>query len=264
MRLIAVDIGNSSSKFAIANEDGSDIERTFSINNQTAFESSCFEFLNSSLECLWMVCSVHTERAGELNRWIKRHRAQDRFHLIQPSDIPLPSNVQARESLGRDRLLGAWQARQLYPRGRLVVIDAGTAVTVDLVRSDSVFAGGVIFPGAKTMLRILSKQTSALPDLSNMGIEGALDGESIGHQPFPVVGTSTRQAILTGVYQTQLSAIRNIVETIQAQSDEPLEVIATGGGYSELQPWLPKPWIFEPLLLLRGALALGKKLVANL
>jgi type III pantothenate kinase len=262
MRLIAVDIGNSSTKFAIASDHGRAIGHTLSISNQDSIGLDHFSRLPENTNCLWVVCSVHTERADELRRWVSQFRKRDQFHLIQAGDIPLPSNVQSRELLGRDRLLGAWQARQVYPGDRLVVIDAGTAVTVDLVQSDSVFAGGVIFPGAKTMLRILARQTTALPDLSNLGIAGALDGENIDH-PFPVVGRSTKQAILRGVYQTQLSALKNIVATIQSQSDESLQVVATGGGFIELKPWLPNDWIFDPLLILKGALSIGYRLVAT-
>lgn len=267
MRVIAVDIGNSSAKFAIANNRDGELAEVHSIENGHRFQAALFDWFDWHAQYRWMVCSVHAARAQELKEWLDRERKQDRFHLIQSSEIPLLSDVQSRETLGRDRLLAAWQARQMFPQGRLITIDAGTAVTVDLVTSASVFVGGVIFPGARTMLRMLAQQTAALPDLANIGIHGAFEGEldfeKNSHDEFPVVGKSTRQAILMGVYQTQISTLRSVVTSIKFQSADPPTVVTTGGGIRELRPWLPQEWIYDPLLLLRGASSLAQVLTVE-
>lgn len=268
MRLIAVDIGNSATKFGIASENRDEIDQVIVISNSHSIHAQAMRWLSSTSPVRWFVCSVNVRRTRELESWLGKHRPADDLHVIQAQHIDLKTNVESRESLGRDRLVGAWQARRRFPREPLVVIDAGTAVTVDLVDSESVFQGGLIFPGARTMLKMLAQQTAALPDLSSQGIRAvefdsltdsrnSLSSESESTL-FPIIGRSTQQALLLGVYQTQLSTLTRIVEMHRAQFGRELRVIATGGGMIELQDWLPSDWHYCPNLVLEGALAIAQ------
>jgi type III pantothenate kinase len=270
MRLIAVDIGNSATKFGIALNGRIAIRDVFVVENDRPINAEAMHWLSIRPESNWSICSVNNLRTVELQNWLRRNRPNDRVNLIQANDIDLVAQVDSRESLGRDRLVGAWRARQLYPQGALVVIDAGTAVTIDLVDAQSVFQGGLIFPGARTMLKILAKQTAALPDLSKREVQAADDNaeltpaatsatcQSIEPSRFPVVGRSTQQAILLGVYQTQLSTLVKVVEAHRERFGEPLSVITTGGGMPELRRWLPQDWQHHPHLVLEGALSMAQ------
>ena len=154
MQLIAVDIGNSSTKIGFAQNavakksDWRDLQSkgndlwTSRINlpNEKPIASLGDYLKLTQAPATWSVSSVNSTRAQSLGDWVATHRPEDRFHLVGQSDVDLQSDVQSRKQLGRDRLIAAWMAIQLNDNaGPVIVVDAGTAVTVDLVDAQLVF-----------------------------------------------------------------------------------------------------------------------------
>ncbi len=258
MQLITVDIGNSSTKIAFV--DPGDCERW---SYQTEFGGGTpitLEALaNLKSPAFWSVSSVNLEHLTQLQQWVTSNRPGDVFHEISESDVQLKSNVESRERLGRDRLVAAWTSVMLNQQsGSIIVVDAGTATTIDLIDENDVFQGGHIFPGAESNFHQLAENTSALPDLSNEKRNGRFLDLNFG-----TIGKSTSQAILQGVYQAQIAAIRGIVESISSnQTDEPA-VFATGGGIKDISEFLPSHWRFVPDLVLLGAKAIGQERIAK-
>ncbi len=267
MQLIAADIGNSSSKVAVDHTEHDDrwcMETIFRGDEPIEFD---FEALDVNAEpAFWAVSSVNAVRQKRLAVWVARNRPQDHFHVISSDDVELKTDVQSRERLGRDRLVAALQAVSLNEGGPLIVIDAGTAVTIDFVDQDNVFQGGMIFPGAFSNLKYLAEGTDALPDLAENGSDGL---KPLGYldDPLAYVGKCTESAILLGVYQTQLSAIRVAVQGISKSQTQPesrpVDVYLTGGGIQELLSWVPETWQHVPDLVLRGAKDIGRELLAQ-
>ncbi len=264
MQLVAVDIGNSSIKIAAEHPAQDARWSRETIIRDLRFAERADALCEIGMEdqpAFWSVSSVNGERDRELAAWVSRHRPQDRFHLIQHDEIDLATEVESRQLLGRDRLIAAWQALQLNETGPLIVVDAGTAVTVDVVDRHPRFLGGIIFPGANTMFRTLANQTAALPDLSKIGLK-KFDPQ----RELEFIGRSTENAILLGVYQNQICTIRSAVKSVSkilAQHSEPASdppaIFLTGGGMEELLPWLPTHWQHVPDLILQGALNLGRR-----
>lgn len=256
MQIVAVDIGNSSTKLAVEHA-AADVrwswETVLRGANGMTPTADVIEQLDSD-RVIWSVSSVNQTRATTLQHWINEHRPGDRFHLISPDEVDLKTAVVSRERLGRDRLIAAWSALQLNETGPLIVIDAGTAVTVDAVSAEPCFLGGMIFPGAVTMLRTLSEQTAALPDLSETRSSDRLHVQRLGQ-----IGRSTEEAILYGVYQTQVCTLRSVVKKMASELGDHPEVFITGGGIVELLEWLPEEWEHVPDLVLRGALEIGRR-----
>ena len=257
MQLIAVDIGNSSTKVAV--ETKTDDRWRM----QTVFRGD--DPINLGLvapdiadqPAFWSASSVNSVREEKLRIWITKHRPNDHFHSIAESDVPLNSNVESREQLGRDRLVAAWMATELNDQsGPIIVVDAGTAVTIDLVCDKLIFQGGHIFPGAELSFRQLSQDTDALPDLSNEKRSNRFEDLSYGE-----VGKSTNAAILQGVYQSQIGAITGIVAAMSRQQNSQPVVYTTGGGIKDIGEWLPESWLRVPDLVLQGARKIGKTLM---
>ncbi len=264
---MAVDVGNSSAKFGIPLDQGPGFREVITIKNDQPIDFPAWTWVPGGEPILWSVCSVHQRRALQLAESVmERGCPDDRFYVIRPGDVDLETQVESPEKLGRDRLVACWQARQLSNEEGLVVIDAGTAVTVDIVRQ-SVHLGGLIFPGTATMFRSLTQQASSLPDLSEHDLGEILSRSNANSEPWlrtdgmdlPPLGQSTEAAILLGVYQTQLRTLRSTVDSIQQRLDRQVQVILTGGGMARLRSWLPHEWIHIPDLVLQGALALGRK-----
>ena len=242
MDVISVDIGNSAIKLGIPDQETQLKRVRVEVDGDTQFQDQL-----PDRYCFWSICSVNQKKSTWLVDWISHHRPDDAFYLLQADDVPLKSNVESRQLLGRDRLVAAWQASTLFDDGKeLVIVDAGTAVTIDKVDTDGVFQGGVIFPGAGSSLKLLSRSTSNLPDFS----QHQLSIDSIAAEP---IGKNTEFAILRGVYQSQLSALTTIVNNISADC----HVVATGGEIEFMQQRLPDHWHVEPYLVLQGAHELG-------
>ena len=91
-----------------------------------------------------------------------------RFDNLTYRDVPLTIRVEEPARVGIDRLLAALAADRLRQRDRAaIVVDLGTAITVDLVEADGAFAGGAILPGIATSARALAEQTDALPQVDS-------------------------------------------------------------------------------------------------
>ena len=156
MQLIAVDIGNSSIKFAIEHISSDRQGQSGSVDHRWTRQSVIREGQSIHLDlepepALWTVCSVNRPSLARLTDWIRNHRINDRVHVIDESEIELVTSIESREQTGRDRLVAAWMAVQLNDgKGPLIVVDAGTAVTVDWIDEQTVFQGGLIFPGAQS------------------------------------------------------------------------------------------------------------------
>ena len=258
MQLIAADIGNSSTKIAVEHTSDSDrwcMETIFRGDEPLNLDLSAIDV--SHEPAFWAVSSVNRDRLKTLKSWVKYHRPNDQFHEIQEEEVSLASDVESRSKLGRDRLIGAWMAVELNDRnGSVITIDAGTAVTIDFVDHDLVFQGGVIFPGAEASFRQLFEYTNALPDLRWANRQQPLGDDHLG-----VIGKSTTEAILRGVFQSQITAIRGIVAQIAADAKHRPIVYATGGGLADVAQCLPSDWEFVPDLVLRGARTIGRNLM---
>lgn len=145
--------------------------------------------------------------------------------------------------LGVDRWAAIVGAAQTYGTPALVV-DCGTAVTIDHVDARGRHQGGVIFPGLGTMRRALHTGTANLPEVA-----GPADG---------VLGTDTVEAIRNGTFYAVVGAIDRIVAPL-AESANASHRLLTGGDAALLREHLALDYQLDSLLVLRGAawLALG-------
>ena len=252
MQALLADIGNSSIKLAIINRGHREIDCDQVIRiTSDLFGEATERFQAVLTDNPPTHCFVSSVNGTHLQVFLKLVRTALPgivCKVLTADDVKLKSDVQSRESLGIDRLLAARAgvalvAAQSEQRCPLIVIDAGTAVTIDLVDAGQVFKGGVIFPGAETSLRALHRSTGDLPDLSDELTDVNLD---------EAIGNSTRSAMLNGVLSAQAGAIRSIVKRISNTLDSMPCVIASGGGIQPIRNLLPEDWHYVDHLVLRG------------
>ena len=136
-------------------------------------------------------------------------------------EISIEVRVDQPQQVGIDRLLNAVAADCLRSPGRpAIVIDLGTAVTVDLVSPDGAFEGGAILPGTALGGASLQSATASLPRLLP---------KDLGHEP-SALGKSTHAAIAAGLYWGTIGGVSKVVEQILAnQADKNPSVFCTGG-----------------------------------
>ena len=159
---------------------------------------------------------------GSISPMVVRHAAQ----------IPIKADVDEPDQLGVDRLLTAFAAVRLFaPRQTAIVVDSGTATTIDLVTPDGVFRGGSILPGIRLSAYALHDYTARLPmiDTDRFGIPTDAS--------LPLPGRNTQAAMNAGLFWGQLGAIREITGRLQAAAmskfgcrETPIRIVTGGGG----------------------------------
>jgi type III pantothenate kinase len=135
-------------------------------------------------------------------------------------DLPIPVKTEQPEQTGIDRILNIAAAYEQLGDA-CVVVDAGTAITVDLCNDAGVFLGGAILPGAQMMLNALHEKTAKLPQVE-MGV------------PSEPIGRSTREAMLHGVYHGIRGAVKELAENYATELGRWPDMIATGGDAAKL------------------------------
>jgi len=270
MQIIAVDIGNSAIKL-LAGENHSrvphhsDASPTGFANGLVEFSDSIAPSITSSTEpVFWAISSVSDQQSQYLVDWIKQNRSSDRFQIITREQVPLEIIASYQSSVGVDRLIAAYAAVSLeQSTDPLIIVDAGTAVTIDVVADRSgnqkpKFEGGVIFPGAGASLSVLNSATADLPDVA-ISAARLQQSESIDG----LVGTQTEMAIANGVCLAQAYAVAGIVDAVDKRLPR-TRVWLTGGGAEHILSALPsettKAWQQAPQLVLHGAAMIGKRL----
>jgi type III pantothenate kinase len=252
--LLLADVGNTRIKLAVVEDQGGGSRRLPRIARRQDLVSR--EFRSQNLEswlagvapgpAVLLVASVHEAAAVRLEAAVAevsatRHRAV-RQRRIAHLDLPLAVLVDEPHRVGIDRLAGAAAAALVKDPARpAIVVDCGTATTVNLVSVAGEFLGGAILPGPALMARALAEGTSRLPEVA------ALD-----HAPPPALpGRSTQAAIAAGIGW----GIRGAVERIVAEAQRPFagaaQVILTGGSAGLVRDCLPGA-VEQPDLVLAG------------
>ncbi|WP_462317470.1 type III pantothenate kinase [Marinilabilia sp.] len=150
--------------------------------------------------------------------------------------IPLKNQYQTPETLGKDRLAAVIGAAALYPEDPLLVIDAGTAITYDLV-SHNIYHGGNISPGLSMRFKALNQQTQKLPLVA--------PGEG------PFWGRTTDEAIRAGVRNGLTLELDGYINKIKEEYPE-AKTIITGGDADFFVSYTKNIIFVHPNLVLSG------------
>ncbi|MEO0588818.1 MAG: type III pantothenate kinase [Planctomycetota bacterium] len=138
------------------------------------------------------------------------------FHRVEVDvNIPLGRQLDREALVGEDRLLNAAAAYDVLQQA-CMVIDAGTAITLDFVDGAGTFHGGAIAPGAQLMLDALDRRFPQLPPT-----DFARPDEPIGH--------NTPQAMLSGTFHGLRGMARELLEQFADATGQFPLVVATGG-----------------------------------
>jgi type III pantothenate kinase len=135
-------------------------------------------------------------------------------------EVPIPVKTEQPEQTGIDRVLNIAAAYEQIGNS-CVVVDAGTAVTVDVCNDAGVFIGGAILPGVQMQLDALHERTAKLPRVEFSA-------------PREPIGRSTPEAMLHGVYHGIRGTVKELAENYATELGRWPEIIATGGDAAKL------------------------------
>ena len=164
------------------------------------------------------LCSVVPEIIYSLRSCCRKYFAIDPFILQAGVKTGLKIGYRNPLEVGADRIANAIAATHRYPDRNLIIIDLGTATTIDVVRAGRDFVGGIILPGLRIQMEALEKNTARLP---NVEIVPATE----------LVGRSTVECIQSGLYFGNRAALDGLTRQIRERvfPGQPALVIATGG-----------------------------------
>ncbi len=211
MNLI-IDIGNTSAKLALA-DDGIIVSKE---RLATADTGMIERFIGKHRLEGAIVSSVGMDPSALLH--FLRGKSEKVHYLTWQSIYPFVIDYRTPETLGTDRLAAAAGACRHHPGADLLVIDAGSALTVDLVAGGA-YRGGSISPGLSMRFRALHEYTGRLP----------LVKFRVG---FSFPGRSTEEAIAAGVIMGMVFEINEYIRTLNERHEKLVTVIT--GGDSEL------------------------------
>ncbi|MFP6767211.1 MAG: type III pantothenate kinase [Planctomycetaceae bacterium] len=163
--------------------------------------------------------------------------------LTDPTELGISVQLEHPDRAGIDRLLNAVAVNCLRPDGRpAIIVDSGTATTVDALDAGGAFLGGAILPGFDLLARSLHRYTALLPLLSL---------EQLGDSPPSPLGKDTPAAIRSGLFYGQLGAVRELADSLERElGSGPATMFLTGGGGPLLATALPEARLVPHLGLL--------------
>ena len=223
--LVAVDVGNNRLKFGLfdqPSENGLPEPAAVHVSDGNSSLEALADWLDDRLPPggRWWIGSVNRPGTTRLLQWLQKARPKDQITLLAAGDLPLVVALKRPDMVGIDRLLDAVAANRLRcAAASAVLVDVGTAITVDLVAADGSFQGGAILPGIALSARALHAFTDLLP---------LVDVRELSTPP-PALGTSTVAALRSGLFWGAVGAIRQLLEVLPGRSAGPSDVFLTGG-----------------------------------
>jgi type III pantothenate kinase len=140
--------------------------------------------------------------------------------------------------VGADRIVNGVAAFAAYG-GPVIVVDFGTATTLDVVTRKGEYLGGVICPGVGISADALFQRAARLPRVD------------VRH-PGKVIGRSTVGSIQSGMYFGYAAMVEGLIVRLRAELGEPARVVATGGLAETLAGEIPSIEAVDPVLTLTG------------
>ena len=209
MNLI-IDIGNTRTKFSVFNR------------GEVLITVPVDEFLPEHIEVLKnehpsldkVILSSVKEYPLALKNALK-NSFNTFIELDEKTPLPLENLYLSKDTLGKDRIAAAVGANDFYPDNNVLVIDAGTAITYDLVNEKHQYLGGNISPGIEMRFKALYQFTGKLPHVKPSELN-------------KLFGKTTEEAILAGVQNGVVFEVDQAINSFKEFYSN-LKVIITGG-----------------------------------
>lgn len=163
----------------------------------------------------WCLASVHRAESTRLLDWLTARKA-DAVQMLDDRDLDLKVELARPDHVGIDRLVDAVAVNRLRTRGvPAIVVDFGSAPTIDVVSASGAFIGGAILPGISMSARALHEFTDLLPLIEVTG-------------PPEPLGKSTIAAMNSGLFWGAVGAVREVIHQLSADMPK-FEIFVTGG-----------------------------------
>ena len=244
MKALLLDVGNTRLKWGIA-ENG-EIHRTGSVTQEKIRENGLGVLttrLPRAVDTAIVSNVAGPTFATRLAGVVGAHCGCElHFAKTERSALGISNSYKQPRRMGVDRwvaMIGAWAEL----RSACLVVDAGTAVTIDALDDDGRHLGGQILPGVVLMANALAQQTSDIPRTKPAAV-GEYDG-------LAMFGQNTRTAVGSGALGAVAGAIERATRTLRSNACD-ASVVLTGGDASRILTALDTSPLHRPNLVLHG------------
>jgi type III pantothenate kinase len=238
--ILAIDAGNSRIKWGF-NQGGEWLTTGAAEHDELDSLASAWA-LGSAPEKIVISNVAGARMQRDLSGVLATYRAQPLWITPERERCGVKNGYADPAKLGSDRWAALIAARQMQ-RGPVVVVNAGTALTVDALSQNGEFLGGLIVPGIKLMMRALTTGTAHAH---------AAQGEFV---VFPV---NTLDAIYSGAINAAVGSIVRIVAGLRTREGAVVTCIISGGAAPVLVPHLGANVLKVDHLVLQGLVALAE------
>ena len=227
--VLTLDIGNTAAKFGLF--AGGKLLRAGVVTEPAGLRS---EIENVQVQRA-IACSVAADPAP-----FRDALPADCPFTLLTAQLPLPLRLayDTPQTLGMDRLAAVAGAQWLFPGQPVLVLDAGTCLTYDLLTSDGIYRGGAISPGLQMRFQALHTFTARLPLVPQAPAA-------------PLTGKSTADSISSGV-QNGLLAEARVFRAQYSRLYPGLVTVLCGGDAGFFETNLAPPTFAVPELVLMG------------
>lgn len=231
---LAIDFGNSRTKIGIFQGNELLSTQIFEELSKNSIENLFTDFPLISSIIYSSVRDVDPEIIEHLQNFKKT------IQLTHKSALPFTNKYKTPETLGKDRIAGVAGALALLPGKNVLIIDAGTCITFDILTSKSEYLGGGISPGIAMRFKSMNTFTGKLPLIKANIYDKA-----------ELIGTTTESSMESGVKNGIVCELDGIIDQYKLQFPD-LNVIVTGGDYKYFDKYLKNNIFAAPNLVLIG------------
>lgn len=248
---IYIDIGNTSTVFGFAKKlENYSVLRveTRLLGDLTLLKKEIFAYLKKikvkeNIMNNFVICSVVPKAQVSLEENLKKIFPKAAIACIG-KDIPIKikNKYKIPRQVGLDRLVNAVAVKVNYSVPAIIV-DFGTAITIDVVSEKTEYLGGVIVPGINLSLLSLHQNTALLPKLT-------------AQKPQSLLGRDTNNSILSGVFYGYACLVDGLIDRLKSElklkSKQKIKVIATGGHIHLMKKLCKNIDVYDGNLTLKG------------
>ena len=241
--MIVVDIGNTN--VSVAQITGKSISKPFRLDSKKITRAALKKAFNKLPKGPVIICSV----VPQITRIFK---GLDRSTFIVGRNIHPPmKSLYNKKQIGMDRLIGAYAAKGIHPKTR-IIIDFGTAITVDFISNKGIYEGGIILPGIGSTLNVLSCCAMLPKKIRFKRVQ-------------QLIPKNTPQSIIKGVEEGFSNMLNGLITNYRKKLNmKPSDrVVITGGEAAFIRPKLKFPAYYEPNLVLKGLAILNQAFLAK-
>ena len=245
--LLAFDVGNTNTSIGLYNE--ADLAAAWRVGTDPSRTEDEYAALLNSLMARpslspddvngFCMCNVVPATIRPINLFVEKHLNVKKSVIVGP-DVELGMEVRYEppSDVGPDRLANAVATREKYG-GPAIIVDFGTATTIDAIAENGDYLGGAIMPGVEISLQTLFVRAARLQRVEFF-------------PPTRAIGKSTAESLRSGVMFGVSSQIDGMVARFASEIEGKPRVIATGGLADEIAPQCRSVEMVDQLLTLDG------------